>query len=291
MEHILLASDLSERSRRALRRALSLARQFGSDVTILHVADDDRPEGFAEEECRCAEAAIRQLLRTMDGQGISSAPSVITRAGDPFRVIVDEASRLRADLVVMGSHRKRLLGDVFTGTTIERVMRLGGRPVLMVNRDGEAPYRNVLTAVDLSEESANALRAARELGLLDPVHAAVVHGFLPLGEGMMHYAGIEPDRIEKHVAVSAGEARAALSVFLRDNGFGDMANILMIEKGAPFEAIENAVNRIDPDLLVIGTRGHSGIKRVLLGSVADQVLRQIQCDILAVPPERAAQAD
>jgi universal stress protein E len=191
----------------------------------------------------------------------------------------------------MGAHRKRLLGDVFTGTTIERVMRVGGRPVLMVNADSDTPYGNVLAAVDLSDASANAVRTARRLGLLDPVRAAAVHGFVPLGEGMMYYAGVERERVDEHVAVSASEARVAVGAFLRDAGVGELVNVLLIEKGGPFEAIENGVATIRPDLVVIGTRGQSGLKRALLGSVASQVLRKIECDILAVPPEGAAQTD
>jgi universal stress protein E len=161
MERILVATDFSERSRPALRRGLSLARQFGSELTILHVTDSDRPERFVEEERRGAAMAIRELVEKVGGQGLATAPSVIARAGDPFRVIVDEADRLKADLVVMGAHRKRLLGEVFTGTTVERVMRLGRQPVLMVNLDSEAPHGNVLAAVDLSQASAHALRTAQ----------------------------------------------------------------------------------------------------------------------------------
>jgi universal stress protein E len=288
MERILVASDLSERSRRALRRALSLAKQFGTKLDILYVADDDKPAGFVEEERLRAVAGIRDMLDMLGREGLSSSPSIISKAGDPFRVIVDEANRSEADLVVMGAHRKRLLGDIFTGTTIERVMRMGGRPVLMVNRDSATSYGNVLAAVDLSDASANAIRMALKLGLMNPASSAAVHGFLPVGEAMLYYVGVERERVEEHVAVSASEARAALRQFLNDNGFGKMANILLVEKASPFEAIENAVNKMQPDLLVIGTRGHSGLKRVLLGSVADQVLRQIECDILAVPPERAS---
>jgi universal stress protein E len=285
MERILVATDFSERSRRALRRGLSLARQFGSELMILHVTDSDRPERLVEEERRGAEMALCELVETEGGEDLPSAPSVMARTGDPFRVIVDEADALKADLVVMGAHRKRLLGEVFTGTTIERVMRLGRQPVLMVNRDGEVPYGNVLAAVDLSRASAHALRTARTLGLLDPAAAAAVHGFLPPGEALLYYAGFDRERVEEHVTASVGEARAALNTFLRDNGFGDLANVLLVEKVGPFEAIDSAVNKIHPDLLVIGTRGHGGLTRLLLGSVADQVLRQIDCDVLAVPPE------
>jgi universal stress protein E len=286
MKRILVASDLSKRSRRAIRRAVALARQFGAELIALHVADDDRPEELIAAECRSAEAALREHLAAAAAEGLAPQPVITTRAGDPFKVISDEADRVEADLIVVGAHRKRLLGDVFTGTTIERVMRLGSRPVLMVNRDGEKPYRQVLAAVDLSEASAHALRTARAIGLLDPAHAAAVHGFIPLAEGMMYYANVDQKRIEEHVAISASEARAALGGFLRDNGFADMADVLFVEKGGPYEAIEIGVSKFRPDLLVIGTRGHSGVKRILLGSVADQVLRQIDTDILAVPPRR-----
>jgi universal stress protein E len=285
MKRILVATDLSERSRRALRRALALTRQFSAKLTILHVVDDERPEGFADDDRRRVEAAIRKSVETMGGQDLLPVPSAAARVGNPFKVIVEEAKRSAADLVVMGSHRKRFLGDVFTGTTVERVMRVGGRPVLMVNRNAETPYRNPLAAVDLSDASANALRIASDLGLLETKSAAVVHGFIPLAEGTMAYAGIERERIAEHVAASAAEARSALAKFIRDLGFGDLATLSLIEKGTPFEAIEAAVRKLHADLVIIGTRGRGDIARALLGSVADQVLRGIKCDILAVPPE------
>jgi nucleotide-binding universal stress UspA family protein len=237
-----------------------------------------------DEECRGAEKTLRDLVVELGGDKLTPGPTVSASVGDPFRVIVDEANRLEADLIVMGSHRKRLLGDVFTGTTVERVMRLGRRPVLMVNRDDNAPHSIMLAAVDLSEVSAHALRSAQDLGLLDPSRGAVVHGFMPLGEGMMYYAGVERERIDEHVAMSASQARAAVTTFLRTAGIGGMSQVLLIEKGAPFEAIESAIHQLQPDLLIIGTRGHGGLKRMLLGSVADEVLRRVDCDVLAVPP-------
>lgn len=287
MKRILIASDLSERSQRALQRAVSLAKQFGSELSVLHVVDDDQPHALIGGESRATEAALRDHLDRSGGSDLATVPIISVVAGDPFRAIADEANRLEADLIVMGSHRKRLLGDIFTGTTIERVMRLGGRPVLMVNREDDAPYSNVLAAVDLSEAAAHALQAAQGLGLLDPDRDAAVHGFVPLGEGMMYYAGVERERVDEHVAISASQARTAITRFLRDNGFGKLSNLLLIEKGTPFEAIEAGILQLQPDLLVIGTRGYDGLKRVLLGSVADEVLRQVECDILAVPPATA----
>lgn len=284
MKRILIASDLSERSRRALRRAMALAKEFDAELTLLHVVDDDQPQALIDDEIAATETALREDLRREAAADLAAAPVVSVVVGDPFHAIADEARRLDVDLIVMGSHRKRLLGDIFTGTTVERVMRLGGRAVLMVNRRDDGPYANVLAAVDLSEASAHALRVAQALGLLVPERDAVVHGFVPLGEGMMYYAGLERDKIEDHVSASAGQARTAISRFLRENGFGAMTRFLLVEKGTASEAIGAAAAQVAPDLLVIGTRGHGALKRALLGSVADEVVRQAECDILAVPP-------
>jgi universal stress protein E len=83
------------------------------------------------------------------------------------------------------------------------------------------------------------------------------------------------------------KARSAVAGFLADDGLGDIATVI-VERGAPFEVIQDAVKKMRTDLLVIGTRGYGGLKRILLGSVADQVLRGIGCDILAVPPRERA---
>lgn len=289
MKKILIASDLSERSRPALRRAVLLAKDYGADLTLLHVVDDDQPRTLIDDEVAATTSALRaELQREASGD---LAPTVSVVVGDPFRAIADEARRIDADVIVMGSHRKRLLGDIFTGTTVERVMRIGGRPVLMVNRKDDGAYANVLAAVDLSEASAHALRVAQGLGLLDPERDAAVHGFLPLGEGMMYYAGLERDKIDEHVSANASQARSAISSFLRKNGFGAMTRFLLVEKGSAAEAIKVAVGQVQPDLLVIGTRGHGAVKRALLGSVANEVVRQAECDILAVPPADVASGD
>jgi nucleotide-binding universal stress UspA family protein len=58
----------------------------------------------------------------------------------------------------------------------------------------------------------------------------------------------------------------------------------LVEQAAPYEAIARTCDALDADLAVVGTRGLSGVKRILLGSVTDEVLRSLECDVLAVPP-------
>ena len=87
------------------------------------------------------------------------------------------------DLIVMGSHRKQLLLDIFVGTTIERVIRKGSFPVLMVNHEAQRKYENVVAAVDMSDASANALRVALSTGLISDKGATLLHAFCGGGAG------------------------------------------------------------------------------------------------------------
>jgi universal stress protein E len=115
-------------------------------------------------------------VRTIQEQsGITATAEV--RSGMVFASIIETAESLHADLLVLGAHRRRLLSDVFTGTTLERMLRTGGTPVLMVNAATFVPYESVLLALDTSEASAHAARSACDLGLLAGTGVVVLHAF------------------------------------------------------------------------------------------------------------------
>ena len=265
--HILAATDFSTRSQRALRRAAQLAQAKGAELSLIKVVDEDQPQHLVEMEMKEAERVLGEL--------ISSMGRPIVMSGDPFDGILRAAAAQRADIIVMGTHRKRFLRDIFVGTTIERVIRTGGYPVLMVNNEVDGPYETVLAAVDLSDASANAIRAARTMGLLDEAHLTILHAFLPSTEGRMRTAGISEER---------QEAKGGLTRFLAENDLGMLKSSLRLKEGGALEAISDVVDQMGPDLLVIGTHGHSGLQKALLGSVCEEVLRSLSLDILAVPP-------
>jgi nucleotide-binding universal stress UspA family protein len=278
VQRLLVATDLSARSGRALRRGGVLARQFQAELVLLHVVDDDQPPPVVAAARRQAEELVRAWGAKLRG----SEPEVLVRAGVPFDVVAQIAAERAVDLVVMGAHRKRILRDVFVGTTVERVMRTGRHPVLMVNRASAAPYRRAVVASDLSEASAGALRTAAALGFLGAGELSVVHAFMPLAKDMMVYAGIEGEKIAEHVAHAGTDARHKLKAFLQGCCPALLEHPLLIEEGDPVGVIARIVARLDADLVVIGTRGHTGLKRALLGSVADAALRTLECDVLAV---------
>lgn len=282
---ILAATDLSTRSHRALRRAGLVAQANDAELTLVHVVDEDQPAELVEIETREVERILdEQISAVAELRGVRCRPAVI--AGDPFAGILRTAELMKVDLIVMGAHRKQLLRDIFVGTTIERVIRTGPCPVLMVNEEVERPYGTVLTAVDTSEPSAHAIRTAQRLRMIGDAHLTIIHAFFPLAKGKMSFAGLQRESIDEYVASERLRATDELVAFLEANEFADQRWSRRIEEGRPFEVISRLVEAMKPDLLVIGTHGRSGIAKALLGSVTEEALRSLNVDILAVPPTR-----
>jgi universal stress protein E len=283
---ILAATDFSTRSNRALRQAGLLAQSGPAQLHIVHVVDDDQPEELVRMESREAERVLNEQASSMaELSGVQSRPMIV--AGDPFDGILKAAADVRADLIVMGSHRKQLLLDIFIGTTIERVIRKSAFPVLMVNHEAQRKYENVVVPVDMSDASAHALRVGLSTGLINPGGATLLHGFLALPGGKMSLVGPDQASMNNYVANERQRVTDELVSFLVANDLGRGQWSLRVEEGGPMDVISRAVSEMRPDLLVMGTHGRSALLKALIGSVTEEALRSLNVDILAVPPVKA----
>jgi nucleotide-binding universal stress UspA family protein len=280
---ILAATDFSTRSNRALRQAGLLAQPGNAQLHIVHVVDDDQPDEWVRMEKREAERILNEQTGSMpELMNVQTRLMVVT--GDPFDGILRAAADVNADLIVMGSHRKQLL-DIIVGTTIERVIRKGHLPVLMVNNEAQRKYENVLAPVDMVDASADALRVATTTGLISDSRATLLHAFMPLAKGKMFIGGADQATIDSYVASERQEVMDELAAFLAasvDRIHGRWS--LRVEEGGPMEVISRAVSEIRPDLLVMGTSGRSGLLKMMIGSVTEEALRSLNVDILAVSP-------
>lgn len=281
LERILVASDLSHRSEIAIARAAELARRFGARLHLLHVVEQDQPDSYVSSEIRQTEDALAlEAGHLKDQFGIDLAVHVVP--GDPFEMIGDFAANINADLIVMGRHRRRPLRDLFIGTTAERVIWRGTHPVLMVKGEGAGRYDRIGIALDCSEPSGAALKLAYSSGLLEDAQVSIVHARLPFAKTMLA-AHANREAIEQHVSSEMRIARAELTNFLRENDAGDLTSRIYLEEGEPIAVLSSFIDRSAPDLLVMGTHGRQGLGRLVLGSVAEEALRTLEVDILAVP--------
>jgi universal stress protein E len=283
LRRLLVATDLSSRADRALRRGALIAAGAKAELLLVHVIDDDQPHSLVEIERREAIALLReQVAGLAELRDIPAMPLI--EEGDPFEAVLRVAEARDVDLVLLGEHRRRPLRDIFAGTTVERVMRYGHHPVLMVNGPVAGPYRRVLAATDMSEHSARALQAATRLGFLDEAALTILHAFEPPGRGALVLADAPPATAAAHEAASAREASAALARFVSTIRLPRRPEQRVLA-GRAATVIKDFAGRVRPDLLVVGTAGAGFLRRTVLGSVAAEVLAAVRCDALAVPPE------
>jgi len=283
---ILVATDFSVRSDRAIRRATLTARDHGASLVLLHVIDDDQPARIVKAEREAATTLLEEQARTIgEVDGVECTPHVLL--GDPFEGIAAAAAEREPDLIVIGPHRRQALRDVFVGTTAERAIRASRRPILMANAVPVGTWRHVLLALDLSECSADAARSVADLGLEAHATVTALHVFDAPATPAMARTSASAGALAAYHEEEAERARAALDAFLAPLPVAPVSVIVERNATSTADAVAAVAASVSADLLVVGTRGRGGIAKLLLGSVCEEVLRMADRDVLAVPPRRA----
>jgi nucleotide-binding universal stress UspA family protein len=285
MKTIVVATDFSERSDRAIRRAKLLAREFDAKLYLVHVVDDDQPQSIVLVEREAATKLLEQLTHTLAKiDAVKCDFRVIL--GKPFLGIAQAARDCGADLIVIGPHRRQLLQAILIGTTAERTIRTADRPVLMANGVPTGPYRRALAASDLSTASESTIRAANALGLLDRLNVSLLHVFSVPGTGLMSRAAVSDDEKQSYIAGERKRAADEVASFLDKIKVEGLSTILKPDTANIAETICATADELSAELIVIGTCGRSAIARVLMGSVTEAVLRNSERDVLAIPPRQ-----
>lgn len=289
MKRILVATDFSPRSDRAIRRASLIAHGTGAALSLLHVVDSDRPDYLVSIDREAAERALAELSRTIhDIDGIPCSYAVAL--DDPFEGIVAFARVNQPRLLMIGPHRRQILRDAFLGTTAERVIRYSPLPVLMANGIPAGPYRHVMAATDLSAPSADAVGALGRLELASHAKFSLLQTIDLPEVGLMMRAPTPLQDIERHIEARKAAATEDLRAFARTLPLAPHHVEVLAEGGTTAATILQAAAASNVDLLVIGTRGQSGLSRLLLGSVAAAVLQAATIDVLVVPPSEQGAA-
>jgi nucleotide-binding universal stress UspA family protein len=285
LDRVLVATDLSGRSGKAVARGLNLASKYSAHIKIVHVVDDDQPEVLVELEASRSSELLTEFVRPLVQQyGVEPEIEVIKgMASEAIRMAADA---MNADLLVLGEHRRLKGRDVFTGTTVERVIRMCGRPVLVARLESDQTYRSVVAAIDFSYPSVEALRFVSRASFLGCSELVLLHAYLPLAEGFMRYANVGEDRIEDYARSLADEARTALESLVKTVPAAGLSPELVVQEGAPQEVIGEFIATRLPQLVVLGTTGNSLLKNIFIGSVANAVLRDAACDVLAYAGRR-----
>ena len=141
-------------------------------------------------------------------------------------------------------------------------------------------YKQMLVAVDFSDPSIRALQVARDLGTCLNAKLYVIH-FVPMRIMDMGMEG-GVDFIEEMHQSELAEAKIKLEKFIKENTTSDDEIEHHLRSGEPAADINSMAAEVSADIIIIGTHGRSGLKHLLMGSVAESILRTADVPVLCV---------
>lgn len=267
-----------------LAAATEVADALGAELHLVHAYDvpealDTNPELATSHEdararfARSAQAALEARVRSLGrGAGRVHARAVPGPAAEALLRAADETG---AGLLLVGATRRGPVERAFLGTTAARVARGARVPVLVLRGPMRRPGR-VLLATDLSQLSAVAHERGREVAAALAGDAAprfrsvrvVGSGMGPVGEDAAR--GEEARELDDFLAARTPRAGAVEA---------------RVRTGVAADEIVAEAWDWDADLLVVGTHGRTGFRRLLLGSVAETVLQRAPCSVLVIPAQ------
>jgi nucleotide-binding universal stress UspA family protein len=142
--------------------------------------------------------------------------------------------------------------------------------------------KTILVPLDFSECSHKALRVAGELAMsfgaqIDVLHVWEVPPYIP-PEAMI---GVPGTATQSLTQMAHGHAREQLDSFLAESRALPLRQTLL-DSGDPARVIVETAERLGSDMIAIGTHGRTGLSHLLLGSVAEKVVRRAPCPVLTV---------
>lgn len=289
VDTILVPTDLSDGATVALQHAAYLADWHDAELHLINVAArhmhdfEAMLEGFPMDE-----DALRAALQPDDANA-HTLPSVEDLDITQHRVehvsapvaITNYTDEHDIDLVVMGTHGRRGANRLLMGSVAEDVVRAAPAPVLTVREGSVVPpgqaVRRLLVPIDFSDPSRLALDHAKELALMYGAEIHLLHVVeeiaLPGAYGMEPISFAVPDIIQS--------TEAALGEMAEEEIGYEHVQVKSLA-GYPATTILDYIDEHSMDLVAISTHGRTGLDRLLLGSVAEKVVRRAACPVFTV---------
>lgn len=297
---LLVPLDGSSYSERALPVALALARRSVAEIDLVHVHDlpmvpgpapryDTRFDAELREAMRAElEAVVERLRQETD------VPLRTTFLDGPVApTLAAYAANHLPALIVMTTHGRGGLSRLWLGSVADALVRNAGVPVLLVRGEGEPPtdvaapvFRHVLVPLDGSERAEAVLEHAVRLGTSRAATYTLLTVVAPRLMFARSYPGmrtppVDQDDLEPRLA----EAQAYLDHVageLRRSGATVATRVVVNLQTA--QGILEAAATEGADLIALATRGRGAVPRLVLGSVADKVVRGAETPVLVIRP-------
>lgn len=304
LKNILVPIDFSEMSERGIEAAQRLAQRFGATVHLVHVQEYFYPVEFMAPGAPVPMSMItfrqddanriwKQLGALAKRHGIPLTNCHVRNDIPVFNGVCRVARQINADLIVTPTHGYTGVTHFFEGGHAERIVQHSPCPVLVARKREKKPARissngkaggridTILVPVDFSQSSFEALEYAIEFAELVAAKIIVFHAvhlgyaFTADGYGMCDLS------ISIEAARKAAEDQ--VQEFARRAKFRGVRFETAVKIAPPVSEICAFADERDVDLIITATHGRTGLKHLLIGSVAEQVVRRACQPVLVVP--------
>jgi nucleotide-binding universal stress UspA family protein len=296
---IAVGIDFSPESDSALQHAMNIARHVGAEVVLVHVGaildqsfnagETVHPsikewETFVHRELADDRRRLEEMRERLRGQGVEI--SHLVRDGFADTALTETASDIGANLLVVGTHGRSGLRRFFLGSISERVVRLSHTNVMVARAlltpdAGQRGYRRILVPTDFSAPAARALELAFDLAA-PGARIEIVHFWQVPVTASTPYA---PFKAAEDALTTVREAMAEAAeqsgqTLLERYRASSVDLSYHAVEASPAHGIHDRLAQGDYELVAVGSHGRRGIRRLLLGSVAELTVRHAPCSVL-----------
>ncbi|WP_408958229.1 universal stress protein [Natrinema sp. 74] len=279
---ILVPTDGSDPATAALEHALDVAADVGATVHLLTVADTNEPSltrlggDVVDVLERESNEIVSDAAELAEQRNVSVVTDVVQ--GDPRSALVEYTTTDEFDLVVMGAHGRRGLGEYVLGSVTDHVVNRSDVPVLTVRPVDDAPstypYADILVPTDGSDHAT----AALELGATVAAdHGARLH-LLSVVDELPEVVEAETAQLSAQLEANVQEILDEAEAAAREAGVEDVTTTLAA--GSTPREVTSYAEENGIDLVVMGTHGHTGLDRYLLGGFTERVIRTSPVPVL-----------
>jgi nucleotide-binding universal stress UspA family protein len=290
---IVAGCDLSAPSDQALDRAIAIAELHHAKLVLVHAQASDAPiaevdsamlEQLGEVSAAVRVEEARQLadrLTMSEARGIRT--EVVSRIGPADEVLAAVALEQAAELVVVGTHGHTGIARFLLGSVASSTIRHAPCDVLVVRgRPAKEPFERPLVGTDFSPAASRAIDHAALVcapgTTIEVIHAwqlpAGSWGATLLGQARFPWSTVRD-------AVLAAARTQADKLVAEHAALANPIHVDLVQ-GPPTQVITHAAESHGHDLIVVGAHGHRGVRRLLLGSVAESTVRHSPCSVLVV---------
>lgn len=278
LEKILVPIDVNADSKDQLNAALEIARTYNSELIVMYVLSEDVIHNNIKEILMHAITdSLNKAKEALRKAGIRVKEPVI-EIGKPIDKILKMAVTEEVNLIIIGAGIKSKEEQFKLGNTAEKLIRHSDTPVFVVKSDIQTKITNILCPVDFSDNSRLALKNAILLSERFEASLKILSVLEPISS-ISHRIYVD---LEKENTHRLKQYENDMGQFIEEFDLNHINHTIEIQTGIVHEQILKTINEYHHDLLVMGTTGRSGLQRILMGSVAEKVVRKAPCSFITI---------